>query len=168
MLEEILQHITQCIKNTRSLTFNLCPTILYDLGFEAAVESLLKKAEKEHGLKCELEKDNWSEPEEKDTEIILYRAVQELLHNVIKYSQCDCVKVSMKGNRYNTFVTVEDNGIGFDVSKLNDNAGEMCGFGLFNIRERLNSLGGEVNIESRHGKGTRVTLEVPHLKGARL
>jgi signal transduction histidine kinase len=160
-LEEIREIITQSIKSTRSLTFELCPTTLYDLGFEAAVESLLMSIEKEHEITCEFEKNGFTEPGTKDSAVILFRAVEELLHNVIKHSRASNAKISVNENDENIWVTVEDNGSGFDLSQLSADESRNSGFGLFNLRERISSLDGEVNIESQPGNGTHISIKVP-------
>ena len=81
--------------------------------------------------------------------------------NVIKYADASVVHVSICKSADTVHISVEDDGAGFDVSKLDASFTPKGGFGLFNIRERLEYLGGSLRIDSGLGKGTRVIMTVP-------
>jgi len=153
--------IEQTIHYTRSLTSELSPPILYELGFEAAIEWLGEQILKRHGIRFEFEDDRQPKPMDDEARILLFQAVRELLINVTKHAQARNAKVSVQRDGDNIRINVEDDGVGFDISKLDSYLKENSGFGLFSIRERLNRIRGYLNIESEPGKGIRVTVVAP-------
>jgi len=157
-LDEIRELIAQTIESSRSLTFELSPPVLYELGFEAAVEWLVRQARQQHGLSAEFKSDGRSKPLSHDVSVLLFQAVRELLVNVAKHAQAQNVTVRTRRVADEIQVIVEDDGVGFDTSKTTSRDYQTGGFGLFSIRERLRSIGGRFDIESRPGAGTRVTL----------
>ena len=161
-LESQCESIDEIITSARELTFNLGSPVLYQIGLEAAVESWLEQEIRDkHGLKYELISDESHLKFDDDTKITLYRAVKELVANVVKYADAGRVTVSIRKFDDTVRVSVADDGVGFDVSKLDSSFSPKGGFGLFNIRERLEYLGGTMDINSGHGEGTRVTMVVP-------
>jgi PAS domain S-box-containing protein len=161
-VDEIYTHLDRMIEDMRSLTFDLgCPT-LYELGLEAAVrEYLNEEIQDKHGIKAEFEDDAQPKSLDDDVCALVYRAVRELLINVVKHARARHVKVSIRTDGNRLCVNVIDDGIGFKPPTEAFSSGKNAGFGLFSIRERLSCLGGRVEIESEPGMGTRVTLAAP-------
>jgi NarL family two-component system sensor histidine kinase LiaS len=87
--------------------------------------------------------------------------VRELLTNVVKHAKANKVDIAIDKRGPFMHIQVEDDGIGFDLAESGPRAGKSSGYGLFSIRERLTSLGGVVNIRSRLGQGTRISITVP-------
>ncbi len=161
-LDEICDMIDQIIQDTRTLTFDLSSPILYEMGFEAAISDwLTDHIEKQHGIQASFEDDGQPKPLNDDVRILLFKAVRELLINVVKHARARKVKVSTRRNNGHILVTVEDDGVGFSYADSSLHGKEKGGFGLFSIRERLDHLGGKLTIESEPGKGTRITLVTP-------
>jgi PAS domain S-box-containing protein len=160
-LEEISRLISQAIESTRSLTFELSPPVLYELGFEAAVEWLVRHTEEQHGLAARFKDDGKYKPLDDNVRILLFQGVRELLVNAAKHSKAKRVTVSIRRVKNEIQVSIEDDGIGFDASRVHLRKYTKGGYGLFNIRERLKHIGGHVEIDSKTGHGTRVTLSVP-------
>lgn len=159
-LDEIHELIDQAIQYTRSLTFELSPPILYELGFEAALEWLAEQIQEQHRILVNFEDDKKPKPLVNDVRVLLFQAVRELLINVVKHAQARKAKISVRRENNNIKIIVEDDGVGFfpPEDKL---LGKTRRFGLFSIRERLKYLGGLMEIESKPGQGTRVTLVAP-------
>ena len=160
-MEEIRRLIEESIRYTRSLVFELSPPILYELGFEPAMEWLAEHMQQQYGLVVEVENDDHPKPLDNEARVLLFRAVRELLFNVLKHAQTSCARVRLQGDSDHLRVIVEDNGVGFTPDKLAASSGKMEGFGLFSIRERLNYFGGRMEIESTPGEATRVILIIP-------
>ena len=160
-LEEIRRLIEESIRCTRSLIYELSPPILYDLGFEAAMEWLAEHMEQQYGLVVIVEDDD--RPKDLDHQVrgLLFRAVHELLINVLKHAQASHTKVCMRRDGDYLRVAVEDNGLGFAPDKLRAASGKIERFGLFSIRERLIYFGGHLEIDSKPGQGTSVILTIP-------
>lgn len=160
-IELIHKNIKQVIQETRSLTFQLSPPVLYEVGLEAAIASLAEKTELQHGIKTIFENDNEEKYLPEDTRVHLFRSVRELLLNVIKYAKASQIKISIRKINEQIVLDVSDNGVGFKVTDQSTTPEIMDGFGLFSIRERLKLLGGNINIKSELGKGTIITLQAP-------
>ena len=160
-LQEISDLVAQTIKSTRSLTFELSPPVLYELGFEAALEWLTKQARQQHGLSTEFTDDGQAKSLDDDVCILLFQAVRELLVNVVKHSKAKNVAVSTRRSGSEVQVSVEDDGVGFDTSVASSANHSTSGFGLFSIHERLGHIGGHLDIASKPGQGTRINLVAP-------
>jgi len=160
-LNEIRDLIAQTIASTRSLTFELSPPVLYELGFESAIEWLVRQTRQQHNLSAEFENDNRPKPLDDNIRVLLFQAVRELLVNVVKHASAKKVTVTVRRVNNEIRVEVADDGVGFDVSRLGSADHKTDGFGLFSIRERLSHTGGQLNIESSPGRGTQVTLAAP-------
>lgn len=160
-LENAWNHLNEAIQKTRTLSFDLSPTILYDLGFEAAIEDLVDKMSKERHIHCRFDNSSSDKPLSEEVKVLLYRAVRELLINAAKHAEPDLVKVSISRSSCNIYVKIEDNGKGFDMTIVKDELTRKKGFGLFSISERLNHKGGQLKIESAEGRGTTAILIAP-------
>lgn len=160
-LYEVKHHINDAIRQTRSLTFDLSPSSLYDLGFEAAVEELVEQFARERKLKFSFKNSDEPKPLTEEAKILLYRSIRELLVNIAKHADAKTVAINLATLNGDIQITIKDNGKGFDTQKLNDKSTKSRGFGLFSIRERLTHIGGQFYIESQKGKGTKVILRAP-------
>lgn len=160
-LDDICKLLDRALQDTRSLTFELSPPVLYELGIEAALESLVERMQQVHGIKIRLLVGGGAKPLSEDTAVFCFRAVQELLVNVVKHARARTVKVSIGRDGDWISIMVEDDGRGFDPSDAFIRIGGKKGFGLFSIRERLQHLGGSLKIDAKVGRGTRVTLLAP-------
>jgi len=93
----------------------------------------------------------------KDTAIALFRVVQEGLHNIIRHAHARTVKLEMHGDERNCVLRLSDDGQGFDAA----NPQFRWSHGLMGMRQRAEGLGGRLDIQSRVGAGTTLTIEVP-------
>jgi PAS domain S-box-containing protein len=157
--DEIRQYLDQAIAYTRSLTIELSPPVLYTFGLEAALEWLTEQIVEQGVIACEFEDDHALKRVGEEVRVFAFTAVRELLANVVKHAHASKAKVTVRRLSNNLVIHVADDGVGFNTSKLKtlDNRG----FGLFSIRERLRHLGGEMEVKSAKGRGTRVSLEAP-------
>jgi PAS domain S-box-containing protein len=168
-LMEIRELIEQMIQDTRSLTFELSVPILYELGFEAALEWLAKQMRAQHGIQVDLKRHNTPVSMDVEIRVLLFKAVRELMHNIVKHAQAQHAVIAVQRNGNELLVKVKDDGVGIDPAKINSqlkSPGSSGGFGLFSIRERLRYLGGRLEVDSEPGQGTTVSLMVPlkHVK----
>ena len=155
-IKEILQLIEQTIKETRTLTFELSPPILYQLGLGQAVQWLIDQFREKHELIFILEDDGLDKTFDNNVRFFLFQAVRELLFNIVKHANATKVKVTMSSSIHNLKINIKDNGVGFTKPSA-----QHDGFGLFNIRERMNHIHGRIEFKSKPGQGTRVTLVAP-------
>ena len=161
-LGEISDLLEKVIEGTRSLTFDLRSPTLFRFGFEQAVEEyLMQQVQERHGIKSAFADDGLQKPLDYDVCAFLYRAVCELLINVVKHAQAHSVKVSICRRDGEIEIVVEDDGVGLDLSEISPVMCGSGGLGLSNIRERLYYLSGHLKITSEPGDGTLVTLTAP-------
>jgi PAS domain S-box-containing protein len=169
LLDEIAALIARTIEACRTLVFEMSPPVLYELGFEAAVGWLANQTRQRFGIETHFADDGKPKPLDTDVCVLLFQAVRELLTNVVKHANARKAKVVTRRVRNHIWITVEDDGVGFDVSSKtqprSSKSGTMDysrgGFGLFNILERLDLIGGSVKMRSKPGQGTKITLIAP-------
>jgi len=161
-IDEIQKSVEQALHETRTLLFELSPAILYELGLEAAVRWLAERVQKEHGLEVRCRADGVSAGLDGDVRVVVFRAVRELLQNVIKHAKARRVDIDIAACEDRLTLAVRDDGVGFcgGTAAMTCEGGER-GFGLFDVRERLDYLGGNLKVDSATGRGTTVTLWVP-------
>lgn len=155
-LAEVSELIGRANRAARSLTFQLSPPVLHDLGFEAAVQWLVDDIRESYELEIELEEDGAPLPLEADVRVLLFRAVRELLINVAKHARARRASVKLTREGDMGRIAVQDDGVAFDTAAIGKR-----GIGLYSIRQRLSHLGGHMTIESEPGVGTTVELLAP-------
>jgi two-component system CheB/CheR fusion protein len=158
-VDETIDLLAQSAVETRSLTFELSPPVLYDLGLKEALAWLAEDIEKRQGIHVELTDDDASLPLDDATRAIVFRSVRELLMNVFKHAHAPSAKVSLRRTEEGFEIAVEDRGVGFDAREPSDPKDK--GFGLLSVREQLRRLGGTLEVISEPTKGTRVNLRLP-------
>jgi PAS domain S-box-containing protein len=157
--EQVMRLLEQAIRDTRSLTARLSPRILHELGLEAALEWLAQNCRERFGLECSFEHDKIKRTLNDDLRTTLFRAASELVLNTAKHAQARraWINLGQEGDRLR--LVVADDGIGFDYSEALER--RRSGLGLFSLRERLELLGGRLEVESPLGGGTRATIWIP-------
>jgi PAS domain S-box-containing protein len=162
IVEGVCKDIDQVLEDAHSLTFELSNPILYEVGFEPAVESwLFQQVQDRHGIECTFEADGNPVALGKETRVVLFDIVRELLTNVVKHAKAKQVDVRIRRIDGAVQISIQDDGIGFQPPGSGTHVSESGGFGLFNIREKLDYLGGSITIESAPGEGTCVVVVVP-------
>jgi len=147
------------LREMRLLIFELRPPTLEKNGLMAALRTRLNAVEGRGGMKTELQvnDDRFVERLPFSLQEELYHIVQEALNNVIRHAHAQSVQVCFQFSENTIHLQVSDDGIGFD----SENAGESSGLGLRGMRERVQRIGGTVQIASASGKGTQVVVRVP-------
>ncbi|MHC4788639.1 MAG: sensor histidine kinase [Planctomycetota bacterium] len=135
--------------------------MLYELGFEAAIEWLAEELESQHGLPVRVARGGGLVRMGEELGVLLFEAVRELLLNVVKHAEATAARVRIGAEDGAVHITVEDDGVGFNVPEVREHRHSSGGFGLFNIRERLDQLGGRLEVHSELGRGTRAVLVAP-------
>ncbi len=158
--EAAKKFITQAIGDIRSLTFQLRPPILASAGLEAALKWLAQDYEQLYGIHVKVQHGAALIPLEYGVRVTLFHAVRELLLNVVKHAAARYVTITMDKNPGMLAVTVEDDGVGFPLSE--NNSTHSNSFGLFNIQQKVNYLGGQMHIDSLPGQGARILITVPY------
>ncbi|MBC8413319.1 MAG: sensor histidine kinase [Nitrospira sp.] len=153
---EVLRLIEQTIRETRTLTFELSPPILYELGLKQAIKWLADKFQKDHGLTVSLHDKGFRKSFDNYSDFFLFQSARELLVNIIKHSQAKNVDIILMENENSQQIIFRDDGKGFAR-----NAEANPGYGLFTVKERMHHLNGKMDIKSKKGKGSEVILSIP-------
>jgi PAS domain S-box-containing protein len=161
-LAQVDDLLDQAIGESRSLTVELSPPILYDGGLTAGLEWLANQMRRKHNLNVEILAKPPLDPLPEDLRLLAFHAVRELLFNVVKHARARGARVRLARTPADVLVVnVIDSGKGFDPARLEQVGSAEGGFGLFSIRERLEYVGGQLKVQTRPGRGTRVIFQVP-------
>jgi PAS domain S-box-containing protein len=160
MLESVEQLLVESIRKSRHLSHELSPPVLHHSGLVASLEWLTQQMKAKFGLQVQLESDGAQQFESPLLKVFLFRAVQELLFNVVKHARVKTAQVALSSSDGCLAVSVTDQGQGFDLGIL-DSITTLGGLGLLSLKERANYIGGSLSMESAAGKGSSFTLKVP-------
>jgi len=155
-LDKLQNLAKSALAEMRSLIFELRPTAVTELGLIPALRHHIMTLERQNGLTVDLQVSG--EPHLPELEAQrLFRISQEALNNVIKYSQTDKARLTLRFDGERVFLQIEDEGIGFDPLALITTQDHI---GLATMQERVDAMGGLLTIDSQPGQGTRVMVEV--------
>lgn len=152
--------LNKAVEESRALTYDLSPPILYELGFIPAVRWKLEQFEQDQNIRTVFEVQNEVPELKREITIFLYRIVGELLNNIIKHAKAQKVSIRISSDDQTYSINVLDDGVGIDPSKMKNTPGINGGFGLFSITERLESINGTFNIAPAE-KGTIAEIILP-------
>jgi len=149
----------KAIRDLRNLSHNLNSNRLQEIGIVEGLRSLLIQLDKTGKYTSEFKSpENALEFMNNDHSIILYRMVQEVIHNIIKHANANHILIEIKAKGKKSFtLTISDNGKGFDTNKLQVN---NTGIGLQNIFARAKLINATVNVNSMEGNGTSIIFEL--------
>ena len=159
MLADAQTSADSALQSVRDLSHLLHPSALDDLGLVAAFDSLVADFRRRHRIAVEFEHQGQDRRLHAETERALYRIVQEGLTNIARHAEATAGAVRLAIDPSVVTVTIEDNGVGFDVADV-ERPGKRRGLGLLSIRERAAGLRGAVNIEST-ARGSRIAVTLP-------
>ncbi len=159
LVAQVSDLLSTAIGAVRTLAVEMSPPALKERSLVAALGWLADEFWKQHGLQVRVEADPHSDASVEETRTFLFQAARELLFNVCKHAGIGAALVRLGVVDGKLELSVADSGAGFDSSDTAERA--SGGLGLFSIRERVEALGGSLDVESAPGGGTRVTLTVP-------
>jgi len=153
-LQKIKTLAENCVNEVRNMALLLRPSMLDDLGLVPALEWQAREVSKRTGMLVDTVEENVSDnlPEEHKT--CVYRIVQEALNNCSKHAYAKNVRVTVRQEPNHLCVSIEDDGKGFDPSRVR-------GLGLVGMNERVSQLGGVLKVDSDPTRGTRLRVDLP-------
>ncbi len=161
-LEQVDGLIRQAIESSRSLTVELSPPVLYDVGLARGLEWLARSMQDKHRLTVELDLQEGADTHDEDLRAFLFQAARELLFNAVKHAGDGATtRVRLWRTDDELHVAVSDDGPGFDPAVLRVRGAKAEHFGLFSVQQRLELLGGRMIVDSQPGDGTRIIMSVP-------
>lgn len=150
-------HIDGLIKRLREISFDLMPNSLIRKGLVMGLKELINYINNDQNVTFNFTYDD-NFATDQNLSINIYRIVQESIHNALKHADATAITISLEKNSHKLILGVSDNGRGFDHTLAFK---KSQGFGLRSLLSRTQILGGEMFIESKPGKGTRYTFEIP-------
>ena len=161
-IEHLKELTTNIIKGVRTATFNLTPPELSDHGVVPAISKLTKELGKLTGKEILFyNKTDFNDRLDSLVEINIYRIVQEAINNAIKYAESSHILVSLSHSKNILSIVIDDNGKGFEPSKVKKVKNGDGGMGMTFMKERIKYVEGRLFLNSELGEGTRVTLNIP-------
>ncbi len=160
-LAKVRDLLNTAIHRVRTLTFEVSPPLLYQVGLEPAIEWLGERFHEEHGLFFRFHLPHKLSPLSEELRVTLFQIVRELLMNVAKHAQATSVVISLDEDTEGLHVKVTDDGVGFEAAEGHKTNFGADGFGIFNARRRIEHLGGSMTVNSRPGNGTTVSINLP-------
>jgi signal transduction histidine kinase len=159
-INDSLLLVKQTTERTRSLMNNLRSPVLDDYGLVAAIDLYGKQFSSRTGINTIVRVSDTNPHFTPNIENAVFRIVQESLTNVLKHAQATQVVINVNASTDRLLFSIEDNGIGSDMSQITDGNGER-GWGLITMKERALAVGGALRVQSRPGMGTHIIVEVP-------
>ncbi|MBI5304746.1 MAG: GAF domain-containing protein [Chloroflexi bacterium] len=161
-LDAMREIAAQTLESVKRMARELRPALLDDLGLAAALERYVAGYRANFGLNADLQMTGFNNGRlSSETELALYRIVQEALTNIAKHAHAKNVSIVVERKSSAVVAVVEDDGRGFDVRAILESAQEESKLGLHGMRERAELVGGRLQIESAMGAGSSVFVEIP-------
>ncbi|HEY5910376.1 MAG TPA: histidine kinase [Verrucomicrobiae bacterium] len=160
-LEESIQAVERVLEQVHDLSLNLRPSMLDDLGLEPALRWYTHRQAALIGMRAEFKAEPIDERLDPLIETACFRVAQEALTNVVRHARAHLVKVELRRNNGHLHLSVCDDGVGFDVNSLHDEAVRGASLGLLSMEERTSLAGGGIDFTSVAGAGTEVHAWFP-------
>jgi two-component system, NarL family, sensor kinase len=156
IFEKAVKLLDESCVEVRNVSHSIMPNALINSGLDNALKDFIEKI-KGNRLQVTLSTSGLNETSDANTEIMIYRIVQECVNNTLKHSGATKLDISLINDDDGLNLTIEDNGKGFDITKLPSKKG----IGMKNIRSRTQYLKGSIDIDSRPGHGTLIAIHIP-------
>jgi signal transduction histidine kinase len=161
MLREGLSLLDQCLQQVRSLSLELRPSLLDDLGLGPALRWYVDRQAERAGFRVRLDDGLGDQRLPSDLETICFRVAQEALTNVARHAGAKDVRVILAQRDRHVELMVSDDGIGFEVDQARARAAAGGSLGLLGMEERVSLAGGQLRVVSLPGRGTEIHVRLP-------
>lgn len=160
--DKMVKDLNNIVNDVRKISRNIYPSQLNKLGIRKSLETMFDQIEQSTGIIVSYELEDLDKlDEDKSKELILYRVFQELSNNSIKHSQSKSIRLTAKVTPKKINLIYQDNGIGFDKSKILETS---TGMGMRNVINRVEKIGGTINFESKKNQGVKVNINIERIE----
>jgi len=156
--EEGLNLVLNTISEIRAISHDLMPSIIINHGLEKALNDLIERTTETNNIMVNYQSDGLSKSLDQMYALNIYRILQELIQNTIKHAEADSISIQIQKIEEFIQIIYQDNGIGFNTKLHLDNSE---GMGIQNIKARIDSMNGDITIESSKGKGVIIMASLP-------
>lgn len=157
-LKDTLLLIDEALAEMKNIAYNIMPATLSRLGLTAALQNLFNRIGTKSGIKINYTTHGFVERLDETTELSIYRIIIESVNNVVNHAAAKNVTVQLLKHEDYINIIIEDDGIGFDLNEKS-----FSGNGLSNIDSRIKNLKGNINIDTRPGRGTTILVDIPYI-----
>jgi len=157
LLKSAATNLDDILKEMKNISKNLVSLVLIEKGFESAVKDLVIRLQNLQYFDVHLSMNGWDNRVDSFVEHSLYRAILEVMNNIISHANASVVNIEVLKNGREITIIIEDNGVGFDPSTSGNN-----GQGLKNAATRIEGMGGNFFIDSKPNRGTIIIMELPN------
>ena len=158
--------LEQSIHEIRRIAHNLRPSILDDLGLISAVRSMCEEFGERTSITVNLRSSRFPNRLPPEVELSVFRIIQEVLNNVEQHSKATKLALQIQQKNSHLLVRIKDNGKGFDPLGVQKQRSRARGYGLDGIRERVATIGGQVQLQTELNKGVEIQIKIPLEKQA--
>jgi len=148
--------IDEAVGEVRNISHNLMPTALTKYGLIEAINSLAKKINDSKQINVSFNHNNINISLEKETEIAIYRIVQEIINNMLKHSKASLINILLQSDNNTLSIEISDNGTGFNTNEITNSKG----IGWQNIYSRVSMINGKITVNSLTDKGTNIKITI--------
>jgi signal transduction histidine kinase/ligand-binding sensor domain-containing protein len=159
-LLDISTGASSAIEEVRRISYNLHPYHLDSLGLTKSIKAVIQNLEATTAIRLLSDIDDIDGLFNQEKEINFFRIIQECINNIIKHSEAEEALIRIKRNKEKVSVIIKDNGKGFDMGRNGGIIDPAGGFGLRNLRKRIDILKGELSIKSAKDEGTTITFNI--------
>jgi signal transduction histidine kinase len=160
-LEDSIGIVDRTLQQVRNLSLDLRPSLLDDLGLAAALEWYVERQAQRVGFRGHFVSDPLESRLPPVVETACFRVAQEALTNIARHAQARQVWVELQDHQTELHLVIRDDGVGFDVRAAEERAGRGGSFGLLGMRERVELVGGRIEVTSAAGRGSEICVSFP-------
>jgi signal transduction histidine kinase len=158
MLRTMKELLDEAIQSAKEIANNIRPNVLSNFGLIDSLNSFFNKINNTGTININFESSEFENQLEQNTELILYRVINELVNNTIKHAAASCINIKLSNAHSSLQIYYDDNGKGFDLKEALNKGEESMG--LKNITSRVQSIGGNCEFDTKIGAGTRVRIQI--------
>ncbi|MGN7381491.1 sensor histidine kinase [Paenibacillus sp. SAFN-117] len=160
-LSDLKGQVRDGLEEVRKMIFNLRPMALDDLGLIPTLHKFVQDFEEKSKIRTRFELAGREKRLPSEMEVAVYRLIQEAFSNVLKHAKATYISLTITFQKHMTQIVVKDNGIGFNVEEMESKMITSSHYGLIGMQERIDLLEGKIDIESKKGEGTKITMLIP-------
>jgi PAS domain S-box-containing protein len=161
-LQSVSDQLESIVEQVQSLTFDMASPSLFSNGLRGALNDWLdNEVQSKYSLSVGFQYDDRADGLVEEIQVFLYRAIKELVINVIKHARACRIEIAAALNNDSITVSVKDDGVGMEWNGKGQMKSKGGGYGLLNLRQRIAYMGGSFEVTSTSGQGTRVSFSIP-------